>query len=62
MRDLLTKMKPDCFADIIATSALYRPGPLEGGMVMKYVDVKHGRKPLRKCIRSSTKFWMKPTA
>ncbi len=47
MRDLLTKMKPDCFADIIATSALYRPGPLEGGMVMEYVDVKHGRKPPR---------------
>ena len=48
MRDLLTKMRPDCFADIIATSALYRPGPLEGGMVMEYVDVKHGRKPPRK--------------
>ena len=48
MRDLLTKMKPDCFADIIATSALYRPGPLEGGMVMEYVDVKHGRKPPRR--------------
>jgi len=46
MRDLLTKMKPDTFADIIATSALYRPGPLEGGMVMTYVDVKHGRLPL----------------
>ncbi|MCA9085534.1 MAG: DNA polymerase III subunit alpha [Planctomycetaceae bacterium] len=48
MRDLLTKMKPDCFEDIIATSALYRPGPLEGGMVMEYVDVKHGRKQPRK--------------
>ena len=48
MRDLLTKMRPDCFADIIATSALYRPGPLEGGMVMEYVDVKNGRKPPRK--------------
>ena len=47
MRDLLTKMKPDCFEDIIATSALYRPGPLEGGMVMEYVDVKHGRKKPR---------------
>ncbi len=44
IRDLLTKMQPDKFADIIATSALYRPGPLEGGMVMDYVDVKHGRK------------------
>ncbi len=46
MRDLLTKMKPDKFADIIATSALYRPGPLEGGMVMDYVNVKHGRQPV----------------
>lgn len=48
MRDLLTKMKPDCFEDIIATSALYRPGPLEGGMVMEYVDVKNKRKQPRK--------------
>jgi DNA polymerase-3 subunit alpha len=46
MRDLLTKMKPDQFADIIATSALYRPGPLEGGMVMTYVNCKHGREPI----------------
>ncbi|WP_339910790.1 DNA polymerase III subunit alpha [Symmachiella dynata] len=43
MRDLLQKMRPDRFEDIIATSALYRPGPLEGGMVMTYVDVKNGR-------------------
>lgn len=42
MRDLLTKMRPDSFLDIIATSALYRPGPLEGGMVMDYVNVKNG--------------------
>ena len=41
MRDLLQKMRPDSFLDIIATSALYRPGPLEGGMVMTYVDVKN---------------------
>jgi len=46
MRDLLTKMRPDQFADIIATSALYRPGPLEGGMVMTYVNCKHGREPI----------------
>ncbi len=37
-------MKPDRFADIIATIALYRPGPLNGGMVDEYVEVKHGRK------------------
>jgi DNA polymerase III subunit alpha len=44
IRDLLIKMKPDRFADIIATNALYRPGPLNGGMVDAYVDVKNGRK------------------
>jgi DNA polymerase-3 subunit alpha len=44
IRDLLQKMKPDHFRDIIATCALYRPGPLEGGMVDDYVQVKHGRK------------------
>jgi DNA polymerase-3 subunit alpha len=44
IRDLLQRMKPDSFHDIIATNALYRPGPLEGGMVDDYVAVKHGRK------------------
>ena len=43
IRDLLQKMKPDHFRDIIATNALYRPGPLEGGMVQQYIDVKNGR-------------------
>jgi DNA polymerase-3 subunit alpha len=44
IRDLLVRMRPDRFADIIATNALYRPGPLNGGMVDEYVDVKNGRK------------------
>ena len=44
IRDLLQRMKPDHFRDIIATNALYRPGPLEGGMVEDYIQVKHGRK------------------
>ncbi len=43
IRDLLCRMKPDRFNDIIATAALYRPGPLEGGMVDDYVNIKHGR-------------------
>ncbi len=43
IRDLLIKMKPDVFADIIATNALYRPGPLNGGMVDAYVNRKHKR-------------------
>jgi DNA polymerase-3 subunit alpha len=44
IRDLLQRMKPDHFGDIIATNALYRPGPLEGGMVDDYIEVKHGRR------------------
>jgi DNA polymerase-3 subunit alpha len=47
IRDLLQRMKPDHFRDIIATNALYRPGPLEGGMVDDYVQVKHGRREAR---------------
>ncbi|MDO4568929.1 MAG: DNA polymerase III subunit alpha [Planctomycetia bacterium] len=43
IRKLLQRMKPDNFRDIIATLALYRPGPLEGGMVDTYINVKHGR-------------------
>ncbi|MGO8691114.1 MAG: DNA polymerase III subunit alpha, partial [Thermoguttaceae bacterium] len=39
IRDLLQRMKPDHFRDIIATNALYRPGPLEGGMVEDYIQV-----------------------
>src|SRR5262249_4645243 len=38
IRDLLVKMKPDRFADLIAILALYRPGPLNGGMVDSYVN------------------------
>ncbi|MCU0716821.1 MAG: DNA polymerase III subunit alpha [Pirellula sp.] len=44
IRDLLQRMKPDRFHDIIATNALYRPGPLEGGMVDEYVAVKLKKK------------------
>ncbi|MEK7448659.1 MAG: DNA polymerase III subunit alpha, partial [Planctomycetota bacterium] len=41
MRDLLRKMKPDSFEDIIAVLALYRPGPIQSGMVYNYIDGKH---------------------
>ncbi len=44
IRELLQRMQPDHFRDIIAVNALYRPGPLEGGMVDEYIQVKHGRK------------------
>jgi DNA polymerase-3 subunit alpha len=43
-RELLKKLRPDCFEDIVAAGALYRPGPLEGGMVDDFIDRKHGKK------------------
>ncbi len=43
IRELLKRMKPDNIRDIIAINALYRPGPLGGGMVDAYVNRKHGR-------------------
>jgi DNA polymerase-3 subunit alpha len=43
IRELLKRMKPDNIRDIIACTALYRPGPLQGGMVDTYINCKHGR-------------------
>ncbi|MFO1462267.1 MAG: DNA polymerase III subunit alpha [bacterium] len=43
MRDLLVRLKPNCFEDIIALVALYRPGPLGSGMVDDFINRKHGK-------------------
>lgn len=43
-KELLKRLKPDCFEDIVAAVALYRPGPLDAGMVDDYIARKHGRK------------------
>jgi DNA polymerase-3 subunit alpha len=43
IRTLLAQMRPDNIRDIVAIMALYRPGPLQGGMVDSYVNCKHGR-------------------
>ncbi|MEM7589799.1 MAG: DNA polymerase III subunit alpha, partial [Myxococcota bacterium] len=40
------RLKPDCFEDIIAAGALYRPGPMQAGMVDDFIDRKHGRKSI----------------
>ena len=47
MKDLVRKLVPDSFDEIVALVALYRPGPLESGMVDTYVDCKHGRIAVR---------------
>ncbi len=46
MRELLKRLKPSRFEDLIALVALYRPGPLGSGMVDDFIDRKHGRKPI----------------
>ena len=43
MKELMKRVKPNSFEDIIALVALYRPGPLESGMVDDFVNRKHGR-------------------
>ncbi|MEZ0311743.1 MAG: DNA polymerase III subunit alpha [Myxococcota bacterium] len=43
-KELLKRLKPDRFEDIVAAVALYRPGPLDAGMVDDYIARKHGKK------------------
>jgi len=43
MRDLIKRLQPDCFEDMIALVALFRPGPLQSGMVEDFINRKHGR-------------------
>ncbi|VFP78579.1 DNA polymerase III subunit alpha [Candidatus Erwinia haradaeae] len=42
MKDLIKRLQPDCFEDIIALVALFRPGPLQCGMVDNFINRKHG--------------------
>ena len=46
MRELVTRLKPTCFEDITAINALYRPGPLDSGMVEHFIERKHGREEI----------------
>ncbi|MEZ6014023.1 MAG: DNA polymerase III subunit alpha [Planctomycetota bacterium] len=46
MRKLLARLRPDCFDDVVAVLALYRPGPLESGMVDMFCNRKHGLEPI----------------
>jgi len=43
MKDLIRRLQPDCFEEIVALVALFRPGPLQSGMVDDFIDRKHGR-------------------
>jgi DNA polymerase-3 subunit alpha len=43
MRDLIKRLRPDHFGELVAILALFRPGPLQSGMVDEFIDRKHGR-------------------
>ena len=46
MRDILRRLGPEKFEDLIALNALYRPGPLGSGMIDNYIDRRHGKFPV----------------
>ncbi len=46
MKELIKRLHPDFFEDIIALVALLRPGPLQSGMVDNFIDHKHGREDI----------------
>ena len=50
MKDLIKRLKPDRFEDMIALVALFRPGPLQSGMVDDFVERKHGRQSLKYAV------------
>jgi DNA polymerase-3 subunit alpha len=62
MKDLVRRLQPDCFEDIVALVALFRPGPLQSGMVDDFIDRKHDNtgKPID-YLHPSLEKVMKPT-
>lgn len=46
LKDVLRKLQPNCFEEIIAVNALYRPGPLGSGMVDDFIERRHGRQKI----------------
>ncbi len=47
LKELLRKLKPETFEDMVAAVALYRPGPLQSGMVDDFINRKHGKIPIQ---------------
>src|SRR6201986_204036 len=46
MRDVRRRYKPETVEDLTALNALYRPGPIQGGMIEDFIERKHGRKKI----------------
>jgi DNA polymerase-3 subunit alpha len=60
MKDLIKRLRPDCFEDIVALVALFRPGPLQSGMVDNFINRKHGREELSFPDSQWQHEWLKP--
>ncbi len=60
MKDLIKRLRPDRFEDIVALVALFRPGPLQSGMVDNFIDRKHGREALSYPDAQYQHEWLKP--
>jgi DNA polymerase III subunit alpha len=61
MKDLIKRLRPDCFEDIIALVALFRPGPLQSGMVDNFINRKHGREAISYPDAQWQHEWLQPT-
>lgn len=60
MKELIKSLRPDCFEDIIALVALFRPGPLQSGMVENFIDRKHGREQVSYPDAQYQHEWLQP--
>ncbi len=60
MKDLVMRLQPDCLEDMIALVALFRPGPLQSGMVDNFINRKHGREELSYPDVQWQHEWLKP--
>jgi DNA polymerase-3 subunit alpha len=47
IREMTVKIRPNCFEDLVAILALYRPGPLDSGMAEEYIKRKNGKEKIK---------------
>ena len=62
LKEVLRKLQPDKFEDIIAVNALYRPGPLGSGMVDDFIERRHGRQEIKYLFPELKPILKKPMA
>ena len=60
MKELIERLQPDCFEDIVALLALFRPGPLQSGMVDNFINRKQGREKLSYPDAQYQHPWLQP--